>query len=521
MKNFLLTLILTTLLPLTSSAQIPTDAIAVIYNSKVPESKTLATYYASQRNIPIENLIGLPLPDVDQISRQEYIDKIEIPIRKEFRDRNWWNLTTTAQGLKLPSKNKIRLLVTVRGVPFGINRVPITADPKAPKSNNPFPAANEASVDSELTVIGIHELPIAGPINNKYFKSTKPFTQENLPFEMLVGRIDGPSYATAKRLIDDAIATEKTGLWGMAYLDLRKSGSGYELGDKWLTNIESQNWLQGIPTVIDKNTQTYLTNYPMRDAALYYGWYTGNVNGPFLNPDLKLKKGAIAVHLHSFSAQNLRHPNTKWVGPLLEKGAAATLGNVYEPYLQVSHNFDLFNKRLLDGSTLVEAAQSSIPALSWQGVVIGDPLYRPFIHINGGGKITEEDKLYRAINIAFTRWANDPETMISKLRSVGAKKRDGRYYEIIGLWNLYKKNMQGAAAFFTSAQKIYFTPNDQIRITVHLANMYREIKNNAKAAAIVRAALKEFPDQKASQTLKSILNILEPPAPKPAEPKKK
>ncbi len=66
---------------------------------------------------------------------------------------------------------------------------------------------------------------------------------------MLVGRIDGPSWDIAKRLIEDAVAAEKSGLWGNAYLDLSRmdvtKGEGYKIGDEWLRNIAtgfSQPW---------------------------------------------------------------------------------------------------------------------------------------------------------------------------------------------------------------------------------------------------------------------------------------
>ena len=36
-------------------------------------------------------------------------------------------------------------------------------------------------------------------------------------------------------------------------------------------------------------------------------------------------------------------------------------------------------RALSRGQTLGEAAYYALPALSWQAVVIGDPLYRPFL----------------------------------------------------------------------------------------------------------------------------------------------
>src|SRR5207244_5918627 len=74
----------------------------------------------------------------------------------------------------------------------------------------------------------------------------------------------------------------------------------------------------------------------------------------------------------------LRDPNANWVAPLITRGAAASIGNVYEPYLQLTSHLNVFNDRLLHGFTFAESAYMSIQALSWMSVMVGDPLYRPY-----------------------------------------------------------------------------------------------------------------------------------------------
>ena len=59
----------------------------------------------------------------------------------------------------------------------------------------------------------------------------------------------------------------------------------------------------------------------MRSAALYFGWYDWNVSGPFLNPRFRFRKGAVAMHLHSFSAEQLGERAEK-----LERSAVGTGG---------------------------------------------------------------------------------------------------------------------------------------------------------------------------------------------------
>src|ERR1041385_1791230 len=109
------------------------------------------------------------------------------------------------------------------------------------------------------------------------------------------------------------------------------------------------------------------------------GWYAGNVEGPFAEPEVEFMPGAIAYHLHSNSGASLRTTNQFWVGPFLAKGATVTMGCVQEPYLLFTPDVSAFLALLVTkGYTFAEAAYAGLPALSWQVTIVGDPLYQPF-----------------------------------------------------------------------------------------------------------------------------------------------
>jgi len=127
--------------------------------------------------------------------------------------------------------------------------------------------------------------------------------------------------------------------------------------------------------------------------ALYFGWYAGDANGPFVQPGFVFPPGAIALHIHSYSADTVQSPLHNWVGPLVHRGVTATFGNVTEPYLELTHEPQLIMKALARGDSLGDAAAYAIPCYSWQGIVIGDPLYRPF-------KVSFEDQWERRNKIA-------------------------------------------------------------------------------------------------------------------------
>jgi uncharacterized protein (TIGR03790 family) len=196
---------------------------------------------------------------------------------------------------------------------------------------------------------------------------------------LMVGRLDGPDPQTVRRMIDDSLAVEKTGLRGRAYFDARGINTGsYGEGDWWIRRSYELFRDAGFACELDEKEETFGEDYPLTDVAIYCGWYATHINGPFRKENFRFKTGAITYHLHSTSGASVRSRTSYWVGPFLAKGAAATLGNVYEPYLSQTPHIDMFYQRLLEGGTFLEACYFAESVLSWQTTFVGDPLYRPF-----------------------------------------------------------------------------------------------------------------------------------------------
>lgn len=495
-----------------SPVAIPPEQVLVLHNSDEPESTKLANYYARVRKIPSGNIVGLPLTTEESLSRADYDRTLRDPLMKVFDDKGWWTRAKNAAGTLQPATTKIRVIVCMRGVPYKIERIGAEKLQIYPASAT----ADEASVDSELCLLGTEGYSLKGPLPNPYYKRNESILKSNtLPF--LIGRIDGPTYALCTKLIDDAREAEKTGLWGTCYLDLALKGGGYDIGDAWIRSIANDNAKRGIPTVIESTKDTYVTNYPMTEAAVYFGWYAHHRNGPLLNPEFRFRRGAVAVHLHSFSANELRKTNKRWCGAILAKGAAATLGNVYEPFLQTTHNFDIFYRRLLEGYSLVEAAYMSVPAHSWQAVVLGDPLYRPFPATDEPDVEDNIAKDYKALRTAYMRWGDEPETLVTKVRSAAARMNSGRLYEALGLRALREKEPQLAAAFFNSASRVYLRDSDKLRQTLHLVSLDRQAGRKPEAIKRLRKAKIDFADIPEAKAITALLNILDPPAPPPVK----
>jgi uncharacterized protein (TIGR03790 family) len=523
MKNFATLFLLVSFLvsPLIAKPQqISPNTVAIIYNKNLPESEKLAKAYQEARSIPEANLVGLELPDVEEITRSQYNELIAAPLKKIFDERNWWKRGRSQEGIIIAVENQIRIMVCMRGVPLKIARFvegkPPVVDPKKPA--NPAALINEAAVDSELAYLSVEKYPLDGLSKNHYYQSEQSITESNFPFLLLIGRIDAPTFPLCYQLIKDAAAAEKTGLWGKAYVDLANK---FPKGDAWLKTVATDSKAAGFPTVINSNNEVFLSNYPMNDAAIYFGWYAENVCGPFLNPNFKFKLGAVAVHLHSFSAVSLRDPKKYWSAPLLSLGAAATIGNVYEPFLGYTHHLDIFQNRLLAGYTLVEAAYAAIPVVSWQGVVIGDPLYRPFLHLDLSGEKNDIDRSYRALRAARINNPNDENKRLSEIERIGKEKKNAVFLENLGLEYLTQSKKAEAVLYFHEAKLLYQTPADQLRNDLHIIEIDRN--NGKKDLAIEglrKAAItyKVIPEASCIQELMAIINP--PPPPEKIENKK-
>jgi uncharacterized protein (TIGR03790 family) len=496
------------------------DSVAVLYNSALPESRQLAELYRDARGIPAENLIGLEMPVAADISREEYERMIVVPLRREFDTRGWWKRGRDGNGVTLPVANDIRVLVTLRGVPLRIRGTPKPAPAAGQETSKPAPAdplagRDEAAVDSELAMFGVEGVPTEGVLQNKYYKSERRIEEARLPFLVLTARIDAASQATCQRMIRDAVEAEETGLWGTAYVDIANK---FPQGDQWLEDAVKSGAAAGIPTVIDRFNETLPKNYPMEDAAVYLGWYDWNASGPLLNPLFKFRKGAVAVHIHSYSAQQLANPGQNWSAPLLDRGAAVTVGNVFEPYLHLTHDLGLLYRRLLDGHSWVEACWMAMPATSWQGVVFGDPLYRPFKHLSGTGKLAKEDRDYRALRAAMLKWPDNPAERRSQLDRAALRLNSGKMTEAVGLELLEQGLTAEAAARFRSAKAVFVRTEDKLRQDLHLIAMDRHAGRKELALRGLRDAQAVYGPIPAAESLAAWILILDPPPPPPPPP---
>ena len=93
----------------------------------------------------------------------------------------------------------------------------------------------------------------------------------------------------------------------------------------------------------------------------------------------KIRKYPFHCRVSRIAILDLRDAKTgHWCSSMLRGGITATLGPVAEPYLHTFPRPDEFFAQLLSGKQLVEAYYRTKPYNSWQMILIGDPLYKPF-----------------------------------------------------------------------------------------------------------------------------------------------
>ena len=353
------------------------ERVIVVANRNEPHSLELARYYQSRRAIPERNIILIETSSLETISWAEFVDTLLNPLRERLIDEGWIEAVMSkdidADGRRrdIPFGHRIAYLVMCYGLPLRISEDALPSEAAQPRSAYRI---HRAAVDSELALMAHPAYSRAFAVQNPLFRKLDP-PATALNKVIKIARLDGPDLASACGLVEGALMAEANGLRGRAYVDL---GGPHVEGDNWLAATSELLEALSFDVQVEKSCKLIPLSERFDAPALYFGWWKPHIQGAVSRNNLRFPPGALAFHIHSFSARTVRSRTQAWVGPFIARGVAATVGNVYEPYLHFSHHLHLLLEALAKGKTLGDAAFYSLPALSWQAVLIGDPLYRPF-----------------------------------------------------------------------------------------------------------------------------------------------
>lgn len=491
----------------------PGDEVVIVYNTRVPESKGVADYYAKRRHVPTGQIFGFPLSTNDDMTRAEFREDLQKPLAQKLKEQKLWKIgpvithgTTNHPGKVewKPMESKIRYALLCYGVPLRIDHDPGFAEPGLEKLR-PEMRRDEAAVDSELALLPLiaEDPPLAGPLHNPVFGLTNEAMLNPTNGVLLVTRLDGPTPAIARGLVDKALKAEADGLWGRAYFDLRNiTEPGYKIGDQWIRGAAEICRHLGFETIVDEHPGTFPAAFPMSQIALYMGWYDGNVSGPFTRPTVEFMPGAFAYHLHSFSAATLHSATRNWAGPLLAKGATATMGCVAEPYLSGTPDVAVFAARFIfQGFTFGEAAYASQAVLSWQTTVVGDPLYRPF-----GKSLQQRHRELVAHHSKLVEWswlrladlnlaAGKPVAEIAALlEQVDVTPHSAVLTEKLGDLYAEEGKPSSAVSEYTKALSLNPSPQQRVRLLLTLAEKLLALNRTQEAYDDYQKLLEQCPD---------------------------
>jgi uncharacterized protein (TIGR03790 family) len=315
----------------------------------------IGEYYQSRRSVPAQNVCRIETVADENISWKIYESEIEQPVGECLK--------------KAGLQEKVLYIVTTLGVPLKM-----TDGEGGPKTEN-------ASVDSELTLLYSKmkgaTYPRAGPLSNPYFgERDAPFQHPRYPI-YLVTRLSGWNVTEVLAMIDRALAARNRGKF---VIDTK--GPEDKDGDNWLRTAAL---LLPADRVVLDNTGRVL--YGVKDVIGYASWGTNDPGRQRRWMGFEWLPGAIVSDFVSTNARSLKQPPDNWAfnfpfvgwqqnlsADYLHEGATGASGHVYEPYLSTIARPDYLFPAYYGGRNLAESYYLAMPVLSWQNIVLGDPL---------------------------------------------------------------------------------------------------------------------------------------------------
>jgi uncharacterized protein (TIGR03790 family) len=337
------------------------ENVLVVVNGADAGSGEIGEYYRARRSVPPKNVCVLAATVEEEIDWATYERAVERPIGDCLR--------------KNALTEKILYIVTTLGVPLRV------------KGAGTGMNAEYASVDSELTLLysklkGAKHDRVGSEPNPFFMKRDEPFQHGRFPI-YLVTRLAAYDVADVKGMIDRALGARNRGRF---VVDL--SSASDEDGNSWLRTAAIL--LPKERAFMDESEKVVTLQ---KDVIGYASWGSNDSRRKIRDIGFQWLPGAIATEFVSTGARTFKRPPDNWTyttwsdrlhfwggspqgltADLIHQGATGAAGNTYEPYLSTCVRPDYLFPAYYHGRNLAESYYSAMPRLSWQGVVLGDPL---------------------------------------------------------------------------------------------------------------------------------------------------
>ncbi len=336
------------------------ENVLLVVNRRDPVSAQVAAYYQPRRLVPAKNVCTIDTAPDEEILWRTYEREIERPVGDCLK----------AGGLT----EQVLYIALTMGVPLRVDGM-----------GGSIEVSEHSSVDSELALLygklkGV-TYPRPGTVPNPFFmKRDTPFKHPLFPI-YLVTRLGGNDFNDVKGMIDRSLYARNRGKF-VIDLDANPNNGA----NNWLRNAAML--LPAERVIIDETNKVL---YDQRDVIGYASWGSNDGNRKRRWLGFQWLPGAIATEFVSTNARTLKRPPENWnIGSdpkdwfagtgqdlsadMIHEGASGVSGNVYEPFLAGCARPDLVLPAYFEGRNLAESVYLGLPFLSWQGVVLGDPL---------------------------------------------------------------------------------------------------------------------------------------------------
>ncbi len=337
--------------------------MTLVVNQNSALSRRLGDFYASWHGLQPKQICRVTASEEEIVSREVYEREIAGPLgeclqRNKTVESTYYIVMT--QGLA------IRISATKKAEPL---------------------RTDGASVDSELAMLygKLHgaKIPIEGPLDNPFFKrKDEPFSHPAIPL-YLVTRLAGYSFEDAKKAVERCRGAKNI---GKVVLDLKADNDAE--GNDWLLNTaillpENRVILERSAAIVEW----------AKNVIGYASWGSNDRNRKSRKSGMEWLPGAIAAEYVSTNARTMKMPPTTWTlgewskpetffagapqSMILDyvwEGVSGISGYVDEPYLRFTVHPDALFPPYLSGRNLAESFYLALPVLSWQSLIVGDPL---------------------------------------------------------------------------------------------------------------------------------------------------
>ncbi len=339
------------------------ENVLLVVNRNSEASRQIGDYYRPRRSVPLRNVCTLSTTTQEEIDWKTFVSGIEQPVAACLKNAQ---LT-----------EKVLYIVTTLGVPLKVD------------GGGSGTMSEHASVDSELALLysklkGARFERTGWVPNPMFMRRDAPFRHPAAPI-YAVTRLAAYDVNDVKGMIDRSLAARNRGKF---VIDLESPKD--EGGDGWLRTAALL--LPAGRVTLEESARVL---YNQREVIGYASWGSNDSNRKQRWLHFEWLPGAIAAEFVSTNARTFQRPPDDWnyttwqdkahffagtpqglIGDFLHEGATGASGNAYEPYLGGCARPDYLLPAYYGGRNLGDSFYLSLPFLSWQGVVAGDPLCR-------------------------------------------------------------------------------------------------------------------------------------------------